>query len=98
MGVMASQITSLTIIYSTVYSGADQRKHQSSASRAFVLGIHRSLMSSSHKGLVTRKNVSIWWRHHVLPLNCYAIARVREEIEQRDIRIKILQVYMPLLP
>ena len=41
MSTMASQITSLTIVYSTVYSGADQRKHQSSASLAFVRGIHR---------------------------------------------------------
>ena len=41
MGAMASQITSLTIVFSTVYSGADQRKHQSSASLAFVRGIHR---------------------------------------------------------
>ena len=38
---MASQIASLTIVYSTVYSGTDQRKHQSSASLAFVRGIHR---------------------------------------------------------
>ena len=36
MGTMASEITSLTIIYSTVYSGADQRKHQTSASLAIV--------------------------------------------------------------
>ena len=36
MGTIASQITSLTIVYSTVYSGADQREHQSSASLAFV--------------------------------------------------------------
>ena len=36
MGAMASQITSLTIVYTTVYSGADQRKHQSSASLAFA--------------------------------------------------------------
>ena len=36
MGAMASQITSLTIVCSTVYSDADQRKHQSSASLAFV--------------------------------------------------------------
>ena len=41
VGTMASQITSLTIVYSTVNSGADQRKHQSSASLAFVRGIHR---------------------------------------------------------
>ena len=42
MGTIAFQITGLTIVYSTVYSGADQRKHQSSASLAFVRGIHRS--------------------------------------------------------
>ena len=41
MSMIASQITSLTIVYSTVYSDADQRKHQSSASLAFVWGIHR---------------------------------------------------------
>ena len=55
MGVMASQITSLTIVYSNVYSGADQRKHQSSASLAFVWGIHREPVNSPHKGPVTRK-------------------------------------------
>ena len=44
MGAIASQIGSLTIVYSTVYSGADQRKHQSSASLAFVWGIHRRSM------------------------------------------------------
>ena len=41
MGAMASQITSLTIVYSTIYSGADQKNYQSSASLAFVRGIHR---------------------------------------------------------
>ena len=55
MSAMASQITSLTIIYSTVYSGADQRKHQSFASLAFVRGIHRGTVNSPHKGPVTRK-------------------------------------------
>ena len=49
MDAMASQITSLTIVYSTVYSGADQRKHQSSASLAFVRGIHRGSVNSPHK-------------------------------------------------
>ena len=52
---MSSQITSLTIVYSTVLSGADQRKHQSSASLAFVREIHRSPMNSQHKRPVTRK-------------------------------------------
>ena len=55
MGTMASQITSLTIVYSAVYSDVDQRKHQSSASLAFVRGIHRSPVNSPHKGPVTRK-------------------------------------------
>ena len=55
MGAMASQITSLTIVYSTVYSGADHRKHQSSASLAFVRGIHRRPVNSPHKWPVTRK-------------------------------------------
>ena len=55
MGTMASQITSLTIVYSTVYSGADQRKHQSSASLAFVWVIHRGPVNSPHKWPVTRK-------------------------------------------
>ena len=55
MGAMASQISSLTIVYSTIYSGADQRKHQSSASLAFVRGIHRGPLNSPHKWPVTRK-------------------------------------------
>ena len=55
MGAMASQITSLALIYSTVYSDADQRKHQSSASLAFVPGIHRGPVNSPHKWPVTRK-------------------------------------------
>ena len=55
MGMMASQITSLTIVYSNVYSGADQRKHQSSVSLAFVRGIYRWPVNSLHKGPVTRK-------------------------------------------
>ena len=41
MGTIASQITSLTIVYLPVYSDADQRKHQSSTSLAFVRGIHK---------------------------------------------------------
>ena len=55
MSVMASQVTSLAIVYSTVYSGADQRKHQISASLAFVRGIHRWPVNSPHKGPITRK-------------------------------------------
>ena len=54
MSTIASLITSLTIVYSTVYSDADQRKHQSPASLAFV-PIHRRPVNSPHKWPVTRK-------------------------------------------
>ena len=57
MSSMASQIISLTIVYSIVYSDADQSKHQSSASLAFVRGIHQRPVNSPHKGPVTRKMV-----------------------------------------
>ena len=55
MGGMASQITSLTIVYSTVNSGADQRKNQSTAPLAFVWDIHRWPVNSPRKWPVTRK-------------------------------------------
>ena len=55
MNSIASQITSLTILYSTIYSDADQRKHQSCASLAFVQGIHWGLVNSQHKWPVTWK-------------------------------------------
>ena len=55
MRAMASQITNLTIDHSSVYSGADKRKHQSSASPTFVRGIHRWPANSRHKGQATRK-------------------------------------------
>ena len=55
MSVVASHITSLTIAYSIVYSGADQRKHQSSATLAFVRGIHRWPVNSPKKWPVMQK-------------------------------------------
>ena len=55
---MASQITTLTIVCSTVYSGADKGKHPSSASLAFVRGFQRWPMNSPHKGPVTQKMFS----------------------------------------
>ena len=72
MGAMASKINSLTIVYSTVDSGADQRKHQSSASLAFVMGIHRWPANSTHKRPVTRimfpfDDVIMWWWMMALP-------------------------------
>ena len=69
---MASQITSLTIVYSTLYSGADQRKHQSSASLAFVWGIHRDWWiprtKSQLRGKYFHLMTSSWWKPLVSPL------------------------------
>ena len=55
MTMLASQITSLTVVYSIVYLGVNQRKHQSSASLAFVWEIHRGPVNFPHKWPVTRK-------------------------------------------
>ena len=61
---MASQITGAPTVCSAFCSGAEHRKHQISASLAFVRAIHRWPLDSPHKGPVTRKKVSFWWRHH----------------------------------
>ena len=59
---MASQITSLPIVYSTVYSRRRSKKHQSSSTLAFVRGMTGEFPAQrANNG----KNVSIWWRHHV---------------------------------
>ena len=55
MSMMASRITSLTIVYSSIYPGADQRKHQSSASLAFVRGIHQWPVNFLRKWPVSQK-------------------------------------------
>ena len=65
MSTIASQITSLTIAYSIVYSDADQRKHQSSASLVFVRGIHRGPVNSSHKWQLRGKCF------HFMTSSCY---------------------------
>ena len=64
MGAITSQITSLTVVFSTVYLDTDQRQHQSPASLAFAgnspeAGEFPAQMASN------AENVSIWWRHHV---------------------------------
>ena len=76
MTTIASQITSLAVVYSTVYSDADQRKHQSSASLAFVWGIHRDRWIPRTKVQLRGKcfhlmtsswyAVTAWWRHDIV--------------------------------
>ena len=71
MGVMESQITSLTSVYSTLYSSVDQSKHPSSASLAFVWGIHRGPVNSPHKCQSRGKCFHLmtssccWKAHHI---------------------------------
>ena len=74
MGAMASKIISLTIVYSIVHSGADQRKHQSSASLAFVRGIHRWTVNSPLKCPVTQKMFPFddVIRNYVVPGDLYS--------------------------
>ena len=55
MSEIVSQTADVSIVYSTVCSGVDQRKYQSTVSLAFVRGIHRWPVNSPHKGPVTRK-------------------------------------------
>ena len=64
MSAMASQITGVSIVCSTVYSGGHLRKHQSSASLAFVTWIHQWPVESPHKGPITQI-FFIRWRHNV---------------------------------
>ena len=63
MSAMASKTTGFSIVCLSVYSGTDQRKHQTSTSLAFVRGIHRWLVDFPHKWQLMLENVSIWWRH-----------------------------------
>ena len=69
--VIASQITNLAIVYSTIYSDADERKHQSSASLAFVRGISPGTGEFPTQMASNAENASIWWRHHVLNVTWY---------------------------
>ena len=60
---MASRITGVSVVCPTVCSGADQRKHQSSASLTFMRGIHRWRAKLPSQMASNAENVSIWWRH-----------------------------------
>ena len=72
MDAMASQITGVSIVYSTVCSDADQRKCQSSASLAFMRRIHR-LPEFPTQRAINAENISIWWRHYGVDISglCY---------------------------
>ena len=85
MSVEASQITSLTIVYSALYSGADQRKHQSSASLAFVLGIHRWLVNSLHKWPVMQKMFPF---DDIIILN---VLKTHQHVKSQHMTIRVME-------
>ena len=64
MGAIASQITSLVIVYSTVYWGTYQKKYEISASLAFCAGISPLTCEFPAQMASDAEKVSIWWRHH----------------------------------
>ena len=68
MNAMASQITGVSIAYATACSGADQRKHWSTASLAFAMGNSPVIGEFPAQRGSNAKNVSIWWRHHVFAI------------------------------
>ena len=71
MSEIASQITSLKIVYSTVYSDVDQRKHQSSTWLAFVREFPAQMA-------IYAENVSISWRHHAAFWNMAIAATTKQ--------------------
>ena len=94
MSAMASQNSSISTVLA-VCSVAHQRNHQSSASLAFVRGIHRWPVDSPHKGPVTRKIFPIWWRHHDQVISLYhGICRVCNNIPQRSQEVGRIHMYV----
>ena len=85
MSAVASQITSLMVVYSTVYSGADHRKHESSASLALCVVNSPETSKFPAQRASNAENVSIWWRHHdfftlVFDINIQYIPRILKRI------------------
>ena len=96
MGAMASQITSLTIVYSTVYSSADRRKYKSPTSLAIVRGLHRWPVNSPHKRASNAENVSIWWRHHEIWGKFHLLAFVLSLNDTATVLLCSRQKFLPI--
>ena len=88
MSAMASQIIAISIVYSTVCSGADQREKQTSTSLAFVRGIHPWPVNSPHKGPVTRKMFQFG---DIIMLSMLAMASTSLDIYFDDTNILMTQ-------
>ena len=96
MGTIASQITSLTIVYSTVYSDADQRKHQSSRVTGLCAGNSPGTGTGEFPAQMASnvENVSFWWRlmkkrDWAVPVNRVCLPQGREHKLPVDLNIKL---------
>ena len=76
MSEMAPQITAIWIVCLTVCSGADHRKCQSTASLAFVGGIHWWPVDSPHKGPVMQTMFPFSSQCPSLFMVCLCLARL----------------------
>ena len=94
MTTMASQITSLMVVYSIVCSDADQRKHQSSAAPAFVWGIHRDRWIPRTNGQLRGKcfhlMTSSWNKTHLFGRRCMKTSVSQSEDISGDIPVKLI--------
>ena len=64
MGAMVSQITSLTIVYSTVYSSTDKKNRIKAPRHSSLCGEFTGDRWIPRTKGSKAENVSIWWRHH----------------------------------
>ena len=101
MNAMTSQITSVLIVYSTVCSSAYQRKHQNSASLAFVRGIHRSPVNSPHRVPVTRKMLPFddVVMYTIIKLSCCKLSSAGNKVHHdRNVAINVFkQIFVVIL-
>ena len=66
MGAIASQITSRTIVYSTVYLDADKKKTSKLCVTGLCAGNSPGTGEFPAQMASNAENGSIWWRHHAL--------------------------------
>ena len=100
MTTVASQITSLTVVYSIVYSASDQRKHQSSASLAIVRGIHRDRWIPRTKGQLRGKYFHLMTSSCLQALSNVPALHISQSMATigQFINVYIFTVYMLVFP
>ena len=94
MTTITSQITSLTVVYSIVYSDADQRKLQSSASLAFVWGIHRDRWIPRTKGQLRGKCLHLMTSSWSQRSSCYLFSQVLSFLGRLSLWVQTLEVWL----